>query len=55
MDYTKGNLGRVFVARLEDGESIYDVVEEIAAKEGIHCASVLAVGEFVPAKWSPGR
>ncbi len=44
MDYTEGRLGRVFVARLEDGESIYDVVEEIARREGIEAASVLAVG-----------
>jgi predicted DNA-binding protein with PD1-like motif len=44
MEYTQGRVGRVFVARLEDGESIYDVVEEIARKEGIEAASVLAIG-----------
>lgn len=44
MEYTQGNLGRVFVARLHDGESIYDAVEEMAAKEGIERAAVLAVG-----------
>jgi predicted DNA-binding protein with PD1-like motif len=44
MEYTQGRIGRVFVARLEDGESIYDVVEEIARKEGIEAASVLAIG-----------
>ncbi|MFQ3550264.1 MAG: DUF296 domain-containing protein, partial [Armatimonadota bacterium] len=44
MKYTKGNLGRVFVARLEDGESIYQVVEEIANKENIESACVYAVG-----------
>ena len=44
MKYTKGKLGRVFVARLEDGESVYGCVEEIAAKEKIDCAAVLAVG-----------
>lgn len=44
MNYTQGRLGRVFVARLEDGESIYDVVEEIARRENIEAASVLAVG-----------
>jgi predicted DNA-binding protein with PD1-like motif len=44
VDYTQGRLGRVFVARLEDGESIYDAVEEIARREGIEAASVLAVG-----------
>jgi len=44
MDYTQGRLGRVFVARLEDGESIYDAVTEIAKKEAIAAAAVLAVG-----------
>ncbi len=44
MDYTEGRLGRVFVARLEDGESVYDAVEEIARRENISSAAVLAVG-----------
>ncbi len=44
MEYTQGQLGRVFVARLEDGESIYTAVEEIARKEGLVAGVVLAVG-----------
>jgi uncharacterized protein len=44
MEYTQGNLGRVFVARLHDGESIYDAVQEIAQREGVTSAAVLAVG-----------
>ncbi len=44
MNYTQGRLGRVFVARLEDGESVYDAVAEIAKKEAILAAAVLAVG-----------
>jgi len=44
MDYTEGRLGRVFVARLEDGESVYDAVEEIARREGVSSAMVLALG-----------
>ncbi|MCJ7751337.1 MAG: DUF296 domain-containing protein [Armatimonadetes bacterium] len=44
MQYTQGQLGRVFVARLEDGESIYEVVEEIARREKIEAASVMAIG-----------
>lgn len=44
MDYTQGSLGRVFVARLYDGESVYDAVEELARREGISAAAVLAVG-----------
>jgi predicted DNA-binding protein with PD1-like motif len=44
MEYTEGKLGRVFVARLSEGESVYDAVEEIAQREGIAVATVLAVG-----------
>jgi len=44
MRYTQGTLGRVFVARLGDGESIYEAVEEIASREGVTSAAVMAVG-----------
>ena len=44
MRYTQGNLGRVFVAKLDDGEAIYDSVLEIANREGISSAAVMAVG-----------
>jgi uncharacterized protein len=44
MEYTQGKLGRVFVARLHDGESIYESVEEIAGREDIQSAAVLAIG-----------
>jgi predicted DNA-binding protein with PD1-like motif len=44
MEYTQGQFGRVFVARLHDGESIYDAVEQIAVKEEIASAAVLALG-----------
>ncbi len=44
MDYTQGSLGRVFVARLEDGESVYEVAEEIARREDVSSAAVLAIG-----------
>ena len=44
MEYTQGTLGRVFVARLHEGESIYDSVIEIARREGIESAAVMAVG-----------
>ena len=42
--YTEGSLGRVFVARLEDGEPIYDSILLIAEREGIRSAAVMAVG-----------
>ena len=44
MEYVQGSLGRVFVARLAEGESIYEAVEEIARKEGVSSAAVLAIG-----------
>lgn len=50
MRYTQGNLGRVFVAKLDDGEAIYDSVLEIANREGISSAAVMAVGGIRRAK-----
>lgn len=44
MEYTQGKIGRVFVARLGDGESIYDAVTDIAQRERIKSAAVLALG-----------
>jgi uncharacterized protein len=44
MEYAQGKLGRVFVARLMEGESVYDAVVEIAEKEKIASAAVLALG-----------
>ncbi len=44
MEYRQGKLGRVFVAKLNDGESIYEAVEEIAVSESVSSAVVMAVG-----------
>jgi len=44
MNYTSGTLGRVFVARLDDGESVYDAVHTISEREQVSCAAVMAVG-----------
>ncbi|HOS44356.1 MAG TPA: DUF296 domain-containing protein [Armatimonadota bacterium] len=44
MHYTQGTTGRVFVARLQEGESVYRAVEEIAAREGVASAVVYAIG-----------
>jgi len=44
MEYTQGAVGRVFVARLKDGESIYAAVTEIAHRERIAAAAVFAIG-----------
>lgn len=44
MKYTQGYLQRVFVARLDDGESIKDSVENICIREAIRYAVVNIVG-----------
>jgi predicted DNA-binding protein with PD1-like motif len=44
MEYVQGELGRIFVARLHEGESIYEAVETIARRESLTAAAVLAVG-----------
>ncbi len=36
MQYTQGQLGRVFVAHLEEGESMYEVVKEMARRTCRH-------------------
>jgi predicted DNA-binding protein with PD1-like motif len=44
MKYVSGKSGRVFVVRLEDGEIIHEVIEQLAKKENIKQAAVTAVG-----------
>ena len=44
MDYQIGRVGRVIVARLYDGESVYEQIQAMAARENIRAASVMVVG-----------
>lgn len=44
MDYVQGSIGRVFVARLADGESIYDAIEGLARTENVRAGICTVVG-----------
>jgi len=44
MQYAQGRIGRVFAARLEDGEPVYDAIQELAGREDVACALVLLLG-----------
>ncbi len=44
MKYSKGQINRVFVVRLEDGDVVHECLEELARREGIKAAAVIAVG-----------
>jgi uncharacterized protein len=44
MQYSQGSLGRVYAARLEESESIYEAVDEIAIREKIESGIVFAIG-----------
>jgi len=44
MEYQECKIGRTFVARLHEGDSIYEEIEGLAAKENVSCATVLALG-----------
>ena len=44
MEYQVGQTGRVIVARLFEGEDLYQSIEKIAADENIHAAAVLVTG-----------
>ena len=44
MDYAQGSLGRVFAARLRDGEEPYAAIEQLCALERITSGVVLLLG-----------
>jgi predicted DNA-binding protein with PD1-like motif len=44
MEYSTGKPGRIIAARLFEGESLYDCIESIAAKENVKAAAVLITG-----------
>lgn len=50
MEYRVGQLGRAVVVRLNDGDDIYASVHEVARREAIRSAIVLAVGGVRRAK-----
>ena len=44
MKYTQGFLGKVFIAKLDDGESIEEAIENICIREGLRNAIVYLMG-----------
>lgn len=44
MRYAEASFGRMFMIRLEDGESLHDSLEDFASENGIETAAVLALG-----------
>jgi predicted DNA-binding protein with PD1-like motif len=44
MEYQVGQVGRVIVARLHDGEDLYGEIEHLAAAEDLRSAAVIVVG-----------
>ena len=44
MNYSHAALGRVFIARLENGEVVHETIERIAEKEKILAGVVFIVG-----------
>lgn len=44
MKHVEGNMGRVFVIRLEDGDVLPDCLEQFAADHGIMVGHVVLVG-----------
>ncbi len=44
MKYSKADIGRIFLIRLEDGDVVHEAIESLAIKEGIKSAALIAVG-----------
>jgi len=44
MKYSTASYGRIFVVRLEDGDILHECIEELAVKEKIRAAALIALG-----------
>ncbi len=44
MKYSEAQLGRIFVIRLEDGETVHEEIEKFAKEHSITAATLVAVG-----------
>ncbi|MBM3499286.1 MAG: DNA-binding protein [Armatimonadetes bacterium] len=44
MQYSEGNVGRVFAIRLEHGEPMPESLERLAAEQGVQCGLAIMVG-----------
>lgn len=44
MRYSEARQGRVFVVRLEDGETVHEEIEKFAKEQGIAAASLILLG-----------
>lgn len=50
MDYTQGEFGRIFIARLHEGEDIYEKIEGLCTAEGVAAGVCFAVGGIARGK-----
>ena len=44
MKFSEARQGRIFILRLEDGDSIHEVLEGFAAEQGIRAAALMILG-----------
>lgn len=44
MKYTKGNIGRLFLLKFDDGDVLLKKIEELAKKEKIKAAAIVFIG-----------
>lgn len=44
MKYAQAGLGRVFIMRLEDGETVHEEIEKFSREHSIHAAAVMIIG-----------
>ena len=44
MKYSTASYGRIFIVRLEDGDILHECIEELAVKEKIRAAALIALG-----------
>jgi predicted DNA-binding protein with PD1-like motif len=54
MQYTEGQLGRVFVVRIDDGEDMLVSLRQFILDKGIHCGSILFLGALMNGRMVTG-
>ena len=54
MEYKKGNIGRVFIVRIDHGDDLLEELEKLAKLENIESASMVLLGAVIKGKLVTG-
>ena len=47
MQYTEGQLGRIFMVRIDDGEDMLESLHRFIRDKGVHAGSIIFLGALM--------